>query len=416
MNEPNLYKMKMRKLFYMGLESYEARYTLQLQDWNEREFKKHDIDYEIIKGEELDNSKAIVTGSVLDAHGRSYYSLSQTMNLVQKMKNGEITSDDVIFYEDMFTPGLECLPYIMDQSPEEYRPKVFLRFLAQTTDPDDFLIREGMFDWMRRYEQMVDEFVTGICVASEEFVAHLRTAGFKKPIYVTGLPFGKEEVQERVPNPKPLNERSNRVGFAARWDDEKQPHFYMDLAEAYYKIDPTVEFAIFCGHPELKSSDPEYVKRAYELQGGERNDGWPDRKANFKIYTGLKKNDYYNLLADSKVLFNCALQDWVSNTVSEADTLGTLTLYPAYRSFPEVFANNGRHLYVPWSMEDCISKLGNMFDDIKTDNLSEYSLGKISDYQNGTIERTLKVVSGMGMEYSRDRQYYRKQVAEAKYD
>lgn len=408
MEEGNLYKMKMRKLFYMGLESYEARYTLQLQDWNEREFKKHDIDYEIITGEELDNSKAIVTGSVLDAHGRSYYSLSQTMNLVQKMKNGEITSDDVIFYEDMFTPGLECLPYIMDQSPPEYRPKVFLRFLAQTTDPDDFLIREGMFDWMRRYEQMVDEFVTGIIVASEEFVAHLRTAGFKKPIFVTGLPFGKEEVQSRIPNPKPLNERSNRVGFAARWDDEKQPHFYMDLAEEYYKIDPSVEFAIFCGHPELKSSDPEYVKRAYELQDG--------NTANFKIYTGLKKDDYYNLLADSKVLFNCALQDWVSNTVSEADSFGTLTLYPAYRSFPEVFANNGRHLYVPWSMEDCISKLSNMFDDIKTDNLSEYNIGKISDYQNGTIERTLKVLAGLGLEQERDRQWYRRKVAEAKYD
>ena len=392
----------------MGLESYEARYTLQLQEWNERVFKEHGIDYEIIGGEELDNSKAIVTGSVLDAHGRSYYSLSQTMNLVQKMKNGEITSDDVIFYEDMFTPGLECLPYIMDQSPPEYRPKVFLRFLAQTTDPDDFLIREGMFDWMRRYEQMVDEFVTGIIVASEEFVAHLRTAGFKKPIYVTGLPFGKEEVQERVPNPKPLNERSNRVGFAARWDDEKQPHFYMDLAEEYYKIDPTVEFAIFCGHPELKSSDQEYVDRALALQEGDT--------ANFKIYTGLKKNDYYNLLADSKVLFNCALQDWVSNTVSEADTFGTLTLYPAYRSFPEVFANNGRHLYVPWSMEDCVSKLSNMFDDIKTDNLSEYNIGKISDYQNGTIERTLKVISGLGLEQQRDRQHYRRKVAKAKYD
>ena len=412
----NIFGIKMRKLFYMGLESYEARYTLQLQEWNERVFKEHGIDYEIIKGEELDNSKAIVTGSVLDAHGRSYYSLSQTMNLVQKMKNGEITSDDVIFYEDMFTPGLECLPYIMDQSPPEYRPKVFLRFLAQTTDPDDFLIREGMFDWMRRYEQMVDEFVTGICVASEEFVAHLRTAGFKKPIYVTGLPFGKSEVQERVPNTKPLKERTKRVGFAARWDDEKQPHFYMDLAEEYYKIDPDVEFAIFCGHPELKSSDQEYVDRAMTLANGESNTGWPDRKANFKIYTGLKKNDYYNLLADSQVLFNCALQDWVSNTVSEADTLGTLTLYPAYRSFPEVFANNGRHLYVPWSMEDCVSKLSNMFDDINADNLSEYNLGKISDYQNGTIERTLKVISGMGLNEQRDRQYYRRKVAEKKYE
>ena len=412
----NIFGIKMRKLFYMGLESYEARYTLQLQEWNERVFKEHGIDYEIIKGEELDNSKAIVTGSVLDAHGRSYYSLSQTMNLVQKMKNGEITSDDVIFYEDMFTPGLECLPYIMDQSPPEYRPKVFLRFLAQTTDPDDFLIREGMFDWMRRYEQMVDEFVTGICVASEEFVAHLRTAGFKKPIYVTGLPFGKSEVQERVPNTKPLKERTKRVGFAARWDDEKQPHFYMDLAEEYYKIDPDVEFAIFCGHPELKSSDQEYVDRAMTLANGESNTGWPDRKANFKIYTGLKKNDYYNLLADSQVLFNCALQDWVSNTVSEADTLGTLTLYPAYRSFPEVFANNGRHLYVPWSMEDCVSKLSNMFDDMNADNLSEYNLGKISDYQNGTIERTLKVISGMGLNEQRDRQYYRRKVAEKKYE
>ena len=77
----------------------------------------------------------------------------------------------------------------------------------------------------------------------------------------------------------------------------------------------------------------EYVKRAYDLQGGERNDGWPDRKANFKIYTGLKKDDYYNLLADSKVLFNCALQDWVSNTVSEADPFGTLTLYPHIEVF-----------------------------------------------------------------------------------
>ena len=296
----------------------------------------------------------------------------------------------------------------MDQSPPENRPKVFIRFLAQTTDPDDFLIREGMFDWMRRYEQMVDEFVDGICVASEEFVAHLRTAGFKKPIYVTGLPFGKEEVQSRVPELKPLQQRAHRVGFAARWDDEKQPHFYMDLAEAYYKIDPTCEFAIFCGHPELKSSDQEYVDRALELQAG--------NTANFKIYTGLKKNDYYNLLADSKVLFNCALQDWVSNTVSEADTLGTLTLYPAYRSFPEVFANNGSHLYVPWSLDDAIGKLILMFDDIDLGDLSPYNLGKISDYQDGTIERTLKVISGLGLEYQRDRQYYRRKVAEAKYD
>ena len=398
----------MRKVFYMGLESYEARYTLQLQDWNERVFGKRGIDYEIITGQELDNSKAIVTGSVLDAHGRTYYSLSQTMTLIQMMKNGEITSDDVIFYEDMFTPGLECLPYIMDQSPKEFRPKVYLRFLAQTTDPDDFLIREGMFNWMRKYEEMVDEFVDGIMVASEEFVAHLRTAGLKSPIYVTGLPYGKEEVRGRIDSNVPLHQRANRVGFAARWDDEKQPHFYMDLAEAYYKIDPTVEFAIFCGHPELKSNDPEYVERAMALQDG--------NTANFKVYTGLKKDDYYNLLADSKVLFNCALQDWVSNTVSEADTFGTLTLYPAYRSFPEVFANNGKHLYVPWSLDDAIGKLTDMFEAIDTDDVSQYNIGKISDYQDGTIDRTLDAMLGTGEQLSRNDNLYRRHVARARYE
>jgi hypothetical protein len=399
---------KMRKLFYMGLESYEARYTLQLENWNERVFGKRDIDYEVITGEELDNSKAIVTGSVLDAHGRTYYSLSQTMSLIQKMKNGEITSDDVIFYEDMFTPGLECLPYIMDQSPKEFRPKVYLRFLAQTTDPDDFLIREGMFNWMRKYEEMVDEFVDGIMVASEEFVAHLRTAGLKSPIYVTGLPYGKEEVRGRIDSDIPLHQRANRVGFAARWDDEKQPHFYMDLAEAYYKVDPTVEFAIFCGHPELKSNDQEYVDRAMALQNG--------NTANFKIYTGLKKDDYYNLLADSKVLFNCALQDWVSNTVSEADTFGTLTLYPAYRSFPEVFANNGKHLYVPWSLDDAMGKLTNMFEAIDKDDISQYNIGKISDYQDGTIDRTIDAMLGNGEQLSRNDNLYRRHVARAKYE
>src|SRR6185436_12225831 len=174
----------MRKLFYMGLESYEARYTLQLQDWNERVFKHRGVDYELVTGSELTTDKKIVTGSVLDAHGRTFYSMTQTANLVKLMKEGKVTSEDVIFYEDMFTPGIESLPYILDQVPKKFRPRVFVRCLAQSIDPDDFVNREGMGHWMRKFEQMVDEFVDGILVASEEMVAHLRIAGMKAPIYV----------------------------------------------------------------------------------------------------------------------------------------------------------------------------------------------------------------------------------------
>jgi hypothetical protein len=111
----------MRKLFYMGLEPYEGRYTLQLQDWNERVFKRRDIDYVLVPGDTLDDSKAIVTGQVLDAHGRSYFGMSQVMNLVKMMREGEVTAEDVIFFEDMFQPGIESLPYIMDQVSEQSR-------------------------------------------------------------------------------------------------------------------------------------------------------------------------------------------------------------------------------------------------------------------------------------------------------
>lgn len=404
----------MRKLFYIGLESYESRYTLQLQEWNERVFKRRGINYEIVTGSELDDSKAIVTGSVLDAHGRSYYSLSQTMNLVEKMKRGEVRTDDVIFYEDMFTPGLECLPYIIQQSPKQYRPRVYVRCLAQSVDPDDFIVREGMLPWMRRYEQMIDEFVSGILVASEELVAHLRIAGFRAPIYVTGLPFGKSEVQQRVSDLKPLNQRAHRVCFAARWDDEKQPDFFMDLAERFATIDPDLEFALLTGHNGIKSNNPDSINRAAELQ--------KNHSVNFSVYDNLKKNDYYNILKDSKILFNCALQDWVSNTVSEADTLGCLTAFPAYRSFPEVFANNHNHMYVPWSLDSAQQLLEFQLDRIQDLDLDHFSIGKISDYQDGTISRTLDVFRSNQQsventdQITRNTWDFRKHVSKAKYE
>ena len=112
----------MRKLFYMALESYESRYTLQLTEWNRRVFERRDLDVVYVPGETLDNSGAISVGQVLDAHGRSYFAMSQMMNLVKMMRNGEVTSDDVVYFEDMFSPGIESLPYIMDQVPANLQP------------------------------------------------------------------------------------------------------------------------------------------------------------------------------------------------------------------------------------------------------------------------------------------------------
>jgi hypothetical protein len=394
----------MRKLFYMGLESYEARYTLQLTEWNRRVFERRGIEVIYVPGSTIDNSQSISVGQVLDAHGRSYFAMSQMMNLVQMMRNGDVTGEDVVYFEDMFQPGIESLPYIMDQIEPERRPKVWVRCLAQAIDPDDFVHVWGMSKWMDLYEKMVNEFVTGVLATNEEMVAHMRIAGWRAPIYnISGLAFGKTEVLERIggaENIRPFADRKMRVGFAARFDQEKQPGFFMDLVEKI-KSQPNgqnISFAIFQGGP-LRSNNPEYVERARRLQ----------QRGLLEIYENLNKNRYYELLNDTRVLFNCALQDWVSNTVSEADTLGANVLYPAYRSFPETFANDPNRLYVPWSIDDAEHKLYALLE------RPHHNMGLISDWNHGTIDRICEILSGRGEAWNRSGNRYRDHVADAKY-
>jgi hypothetical protein len=393
----------MRKLFYMGLEPYEGRYTLQLSDWNERVFKRRGIDYVIVPGTTLDNTKSISVGQVLDAHGRSYFGMSQIMNLVAMMRRGEVTSEDVVYFEDMFQPGMESLPYILNQVAPEYRPQVWVRCLAQAIDPDDFVHVWKMEKWMSLYEHMVNEFVTGVLSTNEEMVAHQRIAGWKAPLYnISGLAFGKEEVRERVGNNiKPFYDRAMRVVFGARFDQEKQPDFFMDLIEKTYaaKLNYSVEFAVLSGGP-LRSNNPRYLERARAMQA----------EGKLKIYENLKKNDYYNIVNDSRIMFNCALQDWVSNTVSEADALGCNVLYPAYRSFPETFANDHTRLYVPWSLDDAYNKMLPLLQ------LSSPNMGKISDWTDGTVDRILDIIEeGEKSKWYRGGIRYRDHIPESKF-
>jgi hypothetical protein len=248
---------------------------------------------------------------------------------------------------------------------------------------------------------MVNHFVTGVLATNEEMVAHMRIAGWTAPIYnISGLAFGKAEVLERLGGElKPFDTRTRRVGFAARFDQEKQPGFFMDLVEMYHEqSNQTCEFAIFQGG-KLRSNNPEYIDRALQLQA----------QGKLKIYDNLKKNDYYALLNDTRVLFNCALQDWVSNTVSEADALGCNVLYPAYRSFPETFANDPNRLYIPWSIDDAFTKLQLLLEK------PHHNMGLISDWNDATVDRIVDILTGMGEQWNRSGNRYRDHVPENKY-
>jgi glycosyltransferase involved in cell wall biosynthesis len=333
--------------------------------------------------------------------------MSQMMNLVRMMQQGEVTSEDVVYFEDMFQPGFESLGYIITQVPENLRPRIFVRCLAQTIDPDDFVHVWGMQKWMSDYERMVNEIVSiskgAVLASNEEMVAHMKVAGWTADIYnVSGLAFGKQEVRERAGNNLvPFDQRKLRVCFASRWDQEKNPDFYLQLIKDWYARDNRMwypEFAIFTGGT-LRSNKQEFVTMARDLE----------KKGHLKIYENLSKNEYYRLLLDSRVLVNTALQDWTSNTVSEADALGCNVLFPAYRSFPEVFANDYERMYIPWSIEDAIHKLYTLL------NTTHKNMGQISDWTDKTVDRICDIMEGKGEQWLRMSTDYRKHTKENKY-
>jgi hypothetical protein len=128
-----------------------------------------------------------------------------------------------------------------------------------------------------------------------------------------------------------------------------------------------------------------------------------------EIHENLPKNTYYQLLNDTRVLFNCALQDWTSNTVSEADALGANLLFPAYRSFPEVFGNDHTRLYVPWSQEDAINKFSSLLSSLHP------QVGQISDWNDHTMDRIVDIMQGNGEHWRRDSIDYRQHTRTNKY-
>ncbi len=365
-------------LWYVGLEAYESRYTLQLTDWNVRAFKRLGVKYELVTST-VETSSNISVGQVLDATGRSLHALSQIQKLLNLIREGIVKHEDTIFFEDMFHPGIEALPYLLDQLPSNRRPKIFVRCLAQTIDPDDFVHVTGMARWMRNIEQSILKFVDGVFVASHEMLSHMTIAGWDCKAVVTGLPFDMNEVRSRVnyssesSESEWLGNREPTVVFAARTDQEKQPEFFLELANTWDEVKyGPVEFVIAAGK-QLSSNRLSIVEAI--------------RSSSVTVRENLTKNEYYSLLTKSRVLFNCALQDWVSNTVSEADALGCNVLYPAYRSFPEVFESDHTRLYIPWSLEDAKTKLRSLL------NAPHPNIGRICSHQSRTIARTLDAIA-----------------------
>lgn len=322
------------KIFYLPLEPYKSRYTVQLSraktGWFERRLLDLGVDYARVEGEKLSDDALIKSGVVLDACGRSYWSLTQMANLVALLNAGEVCDGDAIYLEDFWTPGFASLPYTRHLLGIDFR--IYALFHAQSVDTYDFTY--PMRSWLRNFERGQAKEMHGIFVTNI-ILKHLIEAAMLEPkdgIFVTGLPYASDEVLETA---KPYDgPKEPLVVFTSRWDKEKDPRFFIDVVDYVSRRRPDIKFVATTSRPYVKSNEKELETLAKLSESNV-----------LQFVSGLEKWEYYRYLQRAKVQFNCADQDFTSWTLLEATTFGCLPCYPNWRSFPETFRGRIEFLY-----------------------------------------------------------------------
>lgn len=310
-------------LFYCPLESYPERYTEQLSGeggWFRSHWDRNNIPYTVVEG--IDGSESIEYGVVLDAVRRCRHAMQQSSQLLSLAKDGKITSDDVIYFDDFWHPGIEAVAYAFHIL--GIKPRMYAFCFAQSVDEFDFTY--PMRSWMRPFEVGIGQILDGVFVANTLLARKLRGAGIApNSVHVVGLPFDSEAVQDMMA--KEQRGTNWDVVFTSRWDEEKQPEFYVDVAMRVRELRPDTRFAATTSAPEFRSN---YARGRAMLKSEEVAEV-------IHFIPDLDKKEYYHVLSNTRIQFNCALQDWVSFTLLEALCAGCYPIYPYFRSFKEVF-------------------------------------------------------------------------------
>ena len=367
------------RIIYIPIEPYQSRYT----EYNsvkdgvyETEFRRLGIPFVAIRPD--NELRTIKQGQVLDVFGRTEWGFKQHLDLVQRICNGNIDpQEDAIFYEDFWTPGFEQLMYACSSKfgpAHRDHPKVYSFCHAQTLDKYDFTHKWAW--WMRPLEKAWWDYQHRIFCAAREMFTPAAQAGFPitdgqvYKLNAVGHAFNKDVMLRVALHEKshwyPWKERNNNVIFAARFDAEKNPNFFLDLVEEVTKERSDIYFTVCTGQPNLP--DNEFSKRAHEMRF----------KGDLIIANNLQKTTYYSYLKQAKVMFNCAFQDWISYTVLDAAINGCAPLYPHWLTFPDVLENDPRFLYENLNLKDAKEKLYKLIDSEEEPNL-EFIYKKYED-------------------------------------
>ena len=334
-------------IWYLPIEPLEERYT---KDWYvqfPREFENAGYECTVIDGNQI--SRNIKTGEFLDVNATLSYKASQLEKIGELFYNGIIKSGDIFFIADLEFWGIESIRYlsVLNKIPV----KIFGFLHAGSYDEEDFYAPCSPF--ARDFEEGWINICDKVFVGSEYHKALICKKRIidQDKIVVSGNPFFVEDVREKV---KPNIQKQNKIIHSNLPDWRKRPNIFLNFVPIIKEARPDVEIV-------LTTSRNSWGK------------GWIsesalvlERLGLLKIKKGLTKAEYYQELAESKVMFSATEQETFGYCIVEAMAFNTNPVVPNRLSCPEIVNYNAKLLYNDYTeaLEKIFERLSNPVKDL----------------------------------------------------
>ena len=285
-------------IFIVDIESVETRYTAQWKKYLPKQLTRH-TNENVMTISGGDTPQATTPGAFLNFGGTNVYKSKQLEKIGEMFCNGDIKDGDYFLYTDAWNPTVIQLKYMSELL--GVKIKIGGMWHAGSYDPADFLGRLiGDKPWVRHAERSMFE-----CYDDNFFATDFHIKLFKETLDVsdkatrTGWPmeYMSAELEAFKDMPK-----KDIILFPHRIAPEKQPDMFYDIKDSL----PQYEFVI--AQEKTRSKD-----------------------------------DYHNLLAESKILFSANLQETLGISGYEGLLLDVIPMVPDRLSYSEMYEDDFKY-------------------------------------------------------------------------
>ena len=285
-------------IYIVDIEPVETRYTAQWKKYLPEQLKVSGIDTQIISGGEIPH--ATTPGAFLNFGGTNVYKSNQLQQIATLFCEGKIHDGDYFLYTDAWNPTVIQLRYMA--SLLDINITIGGMWHAGSYDPQDFLGRLiGNAKWVRLAEASMFECYDDNFFATDFHVELFQKTFPIKKSQATIVGWPMEYFDAELEAYKGAIKK-NQIVFPHRLAPEKQPEIFYDLKEAL----PQYDFVV-CQ---------------------ERS---------------LKKYEYHNLLAESKLVFSANLQETLGISGYEGLILDCMVMVPDRLSYTEMFIDTMKY-------------------------------------------------------------------------